>query len=149
MKLRLWLLIILPLLMGGGDSYPDTPEQVVAHYLRAIKNYDFPEAHLYLTDEMTRGADAFNWSVEQKQIYKYAEVKVNGYKVYEAMIEGDKASVPNILSSRDKFLNKSGADEYEIYILIKINGYWTIDRQRLVNEKDKNKWFNNLVISSN
>ncbi len=148
MKSRLWFIFILPLLMGGGNSYPDTPEQVVAHYLSAIKNYNFPEAHLYLTENMTRGYDAFNWSVEQKQTYKYAEVEINGYKIYEAVIEGDKASVPNILSSRDKFINKSGADEYEIYVLNKTGGDWYIDRQKLVNEKDKDKWFNNLVISS-
>jgi hypothetical protein len=134
--------------MGGGDSYPNTPEQVVAHYLSAIKSYDFPEAHLYLTDEMTRGFDAFNWAVEQKQIYKYAEVEIYGYKVYEAVIQDNKASVPNILRSRDKFINKSGADEYEIYVLNKVGGDWYIDRQKLVNEKDREKWFNNLVISN-
>lgn len=148
MKSKLLLLIIIPLLMGGGDSYPITPEQVVAHYLKAIKNYDFPEAHLYLSDEMTRGIDAFNWAVEQKQIYKYADVVINGYKIYEAVIEGDKAFVPNILSSRDNIINKLGSDEYELYVLKKMDGDWSIDRQKLVNEKNKNKWFRNFVISS-
>ncbi len=124
------------------------PEQVVARYLKAIKNYDFPEAYLYLTDEMTRGFDAFNWAIEQKQIYQYADVVINGYKVYEAVIDGDKAFVPNILSSRDNVINKLGSDEYEVYVLKKISGFWSIDRQKLVDEKNKKKWFRNHVISS-
>jgi hypothetical protein len=150
MKKIIRLLLIYPvlfLLMGNGDSYPSTPEEVVAHYLKALQEYNFPEAHRYLTDEMTRGMDAFNWAVEQKQIYKIANVQINGYKIYKAVIENDKAYVPNILSSRDDMFNKQGLDEYELYLLINNNGYWEIDRQKLVDKKDREEKFKILVIS--
>ena len=142
------LLILMPLLMASGNSYPTNPEQVVANYLQALKNADFPDAHRYLSDDMTRGLDVFIWSVEQKQIFKRAGVELHGYKVYEAVIEGDMAKVPNILSSRDNIFNKKGSDEYELYTLKLNNGYWYIVRQKLVNEKNEDKWFKKVVFSS-
>jgi hypothetical protein len=137
----LLILVLASLLMGGGDSYPDTPEEVVSQHLSALKAYDFPRAYLYLSDEMNAGKDAWNWSMEQKQIYEYAEVEIYGFEIYEAVIEGEKAFVPNILKSRDKFLNKLGVDEYELYVLHKKNGDWVIDRQKLVTKAKQDQWF--------
>ena len=137
----LLILVLAPLLMGGGGSYPETPEEVVSQYLSAIKNYDFPRAYLYLSEDMNAGKDAWNWSVEHKQIYEYAEVEVYGFEVYEAVIEGEKAFVPNILKSRDKLVNKLGIDEYELYVLHKESGDWIIDRQKLVTQAKRDQWF--------
>jgi hypothetical protein len=128
-------------LMGGGDSYPEKPEEVVVQYLSALKDYDFPLAYQYLSENMNAGKDAWNWSVEHKQIYEFAEVEVYGFEVYEAVIEGEKAIVPNILKSRDKFINKLGVNEYELYVLHKKNGDWVIDRQKLVTQAKQDQWF--------
>ena len=137
----LLILFLAPLLMASGGSYPETPEEVVSQHLSALQDYDFPRAYLYLSEEMNAGKDAWNWSIEQKQIYEFAEVEIYGFEVYEAVIEGEKAFVPNILKSRDKFLNKLGGDEYELYVLLKENGDWIIDRQKLVAQGKRDQWF--------
>ena len=47
-----------------------------------------------------------------------AEVKIFEFQVYPGKIEGDKAYVPNVLSSQDKFLNQLGVVEHELYTLL-------------------------------
>ena len=70
-----------------------------------------------------------------------ADVKIFKFDVYPAKVEGETAKVPNILSSQDKFLNQLGADEYELYTLVKENGDWKIDQQEQVDKSDQPKWF--------
>ena len=70
-----------------------------------------------------------------------ADVKIFKFDVYPAKIEGATAKVPNILSSQDKFLNQLGADEYELYTLVKENGDWRINQQEQVDKSDQAKWF--------
>jgi hypothetical protein len=56
-------------------------------------------------------------------------------------MEGEKAKVPNILKSQDKFLNQLGLDEHEVYELIKEEGAWRIDQQTLVEGPEKDEFF--------
>ena len=34
-----------------------------------------------------------------------------------------------------------GADEYELYTLVKENGEWKIDQQEIVEKSEQSKWF--------
>jgi hypothetical protein len=56
-------------------------------------------------------------------------------------MEGEKAKVPNILKSQDKFLNQLGLDEYELYELVREDGTWRIDQQTLVEGPERSEYF--------
>src|SRR5262249_43919882 len=55
--------------------------------------------------------------------------------------EGDKALVPNILESQDRFVNTLGLTEYELYTLVREDGRWKVDSQILVEPAEQAKWF--------
>jgi hypothetical protein len=56
-------------------------------------------------------------------------------------VTGDKALVPNILTSQDKFLNQLAAPEYELYTVLREDGRWKVDHQTIVDQRDVPKWF--------
>jgi hypothetical protein len=57
-------------------------------------------------------------------------------------IEGEKAIVPNILSSQDKYLNQLGVEEYDLYTLLKEGGAWKVDHQQeVVEQSEIAQWF--------
>ena len=118
-----------------------TPEETVKQYLGAMKDQKFDEAYKHISKGMAAKKDAEAWAKEQKYIFQAGEVKIFKYEVFPGKIEGETAKVPNILSSQDKFLNQLGADEYELYTLIKENGEWKIDQQEIVEKSDQPKWF--------
>jgi hypothetical protein len=90
---------------------------------------------------MAGNKDVEAWAKEQKYMFEASDLKIFKYEVFPGKIEGDTAKVPNILSSQDKFLNQLGADEYELYTLIKEGGAWKIDQQEIVEKGDKSEWF--------
>jgi len=118
-----------------------TPEETVKAYLQAMKDQKFDEAYKQISKAMTGGKDAEAWAKEQKYIMQSGDVKIFKFDVYAAKIDGNTAKVPNILSSQDKFLNQLGADEYELYTVVKENGDWRIDQQEQVDKADQEKWF--------
>jgi hypothetical protein len=118
-----------------------TPEDTVKQYLKAMQDQKYDEAYKYVSKGMAGNKDAEAWAKEQKYLMQTAEVKIFKYEVFPAKLEGDKARVPNILSSQDKFLNQLGADEYELYTLVKENGTWKIDQQEQVDKSEQPKWF--------
>ena len=118
-----------------------TPEETVKAYLQAMKDQKFDDAYKQISKAMTGGKDAEAWAKEQKYIMQSGDVKIFKFDVYPAKIEGATAKVPNILSSQDKFLNQLGADEYELYTVVKENGDWRIDQQEQVDKADQEKWF--------
>jgi hypothetical protein len=88
------------------------------------------------------GKDREEWAKEQKYIVEVGEVKIFEFKVFPARdVTADKARVPNILKSQDKYLNQLGLDEYELYDLLKEDGQWRIDQQTLVEGADKDAYF--------
>jgi hypothetical protein len=132
----------LALLAVGNIVHGETkPEDVVKQYLEALKTGKFADAYHHISKGMAGNKDAEAWAKEQKYIFQAGEVKIFKYDVYPGKIEGDVAKVPNILSSQDKFLNQLGADEYELYTLVKEGGDWKIDQQEIVEKSDQPKWF--------
>jgi cytochrome c556 len=118
-----------------------TPEDTVRNYLKAMQGGKYEDAYKQISKAMAGGKDAEAWSKEQKYMMQSADVHIFKFDVYPAKVEGETAKVPNILSSQDKFLNQLGADEYELYSLVKENGDWKIDQQEQVDKSDQAKWF--------
>ena len=118
-----------------------TPEDTVRQYLKAMQDQKYEDAYKQISKAMAGGKDSEAWSKEQKYMMETAGVHIFKFDVYPAKVEGDTAKVPNILSSQDKFLNQLGADEYELYTVIKENGDWRIDQQEQVDKSDQEKWF--------
>jgi hypothetical protein len=119
-----------------------TPEQVVRAYLTALKAEDYASAYGLLTPDMTRSQDKDTWVREQTIIMKLGEAQINSFEVFPAKVDGDKAIVPNLLKSKDKYLNQTGADEYELYRLVRTpDQTWKIERQELVETDKVSKWF--------
>jgi len=118
-----------------------TPEETVKSYLKAMQGQKYEDAYKQISKAMAGGKDSEAWSKEQKYMMETAGVHIFKFDVYPAKVDGDTAKVPNILSSQDKFLNQLGADEYELYTVIKENGDWRIDQQEQVDKSDQEKWF--------
>lgn len=144
LKMRLTIAVLV-LLSGAWLATPSaaapTPEETVKAYLAAMKDQKFDEAYKQISKGMTANKDAEAWGKEQKYIFQTGEVKIFKFEVYAGKIEGETAKVPNILSSQDKFLNQLGADEYELYTLVKEGGEWKIDQQEIVEKSEQSKWF--------
>jgi len=124
---------------GGAES----PEAAVKAYLGALKSGDFASAYDQLTPEMTRNQPKENWVGEQTLVMKLGEVQISSFEVFPSKSEGaDKAKVPNLLKSKDKFINQTGADEYELYTVVRgPDGRWRIELQELVETDNVSKWF--------
>ncbi len=134
--------VLLTGALGIVPSYgAATPEETVKSYLAAMKDHKFDEAYKQISKGMAANKDGEAWAKEQKYIFQTGEVKIFKYEVFPGKVEGETAKVPNILSSQDKFLNQLGADEYELYTLIKENGEWKIDQQEIVEKSEQSKWF--------
>ena len=118
-----------------------TPEDTVKQYLKAMQDQKYEDAYKQISKAMAGGKDSEAWSKEQKYMMETAGVHIFKFDVYPAKVEGETAKVPNILSSQDKFLNQLGADEYELYTLVKEGGDWKIDQQEIVEKSEQSKWF--------
>ena len=126
-----------------GTAPALTPEQTVTRYLEALKAGDFPTCYDYISKAMTSGKSRDAWAKEQQWTMQMSDAKIFDYHVYPGKVDGDKARVPNILSSQDKFLNQLGVPEHELYSLIREDGRWKIDQQQLLEKADQAKWFPN------
>jgi hypothetical protein len=120
---------------------PLTPEETVRRYLQAVKDGKFETAYDLISKAMKQGKEREVWVKEQRAGMQWADVKIFDFEVHAGKIEGDKASVPNILSSQDRLVNQLGLTEYELYTLLKEGGAWKVDQQVLVEPPDVPKWF--------
>ena len=118
-----------------------TPEQTVTRYLEALKAGNFAAAYDTVSKGMAHGKGREEWVKEQQWIAQMADAKIFDFHVYPGKIEGDKARVPDLLSSQDRFLNQLGVQEYELYTLIREDGRWKIDQQQLLEKSEQGKWF--------
>lgn len=123
----------------GADAL--TPEETVRRYLQATKDGKFDVAYDLVSSAMRGKKDREVWIKEQKAGMAFADVKIFEFTVYPGKIEGEKAQVPNILSSQDRFVNQLGLTEYELYTMVKENGAWKVDQQLIVEPPDIPKWF--------
>jgi hypothetical protein len=131
-----WVLIGAPVF--GAEP---TPEETVKQYLTAVKSGDFNAAYPLVTRDMAQNKSKDEWVKEQQWVMQMAEVKIFEFQVYPGKVEGDKAYVPNVLNSQDKFLNQLGVVEHELYTLVKEDGRWKINQQQIVENTDLAKWF--------
>jgi hypothetical protein len=131
-----------------GRAEEPSPEEILKRYLNAIQNQQFDKAYEVVSKAMKTDRKSGQvkskevWAKEQQYIFAFSEAKIFDFKVLPGKQEGDKALVPNILSSQDKFLNQLGVEEYELYTLVKEDGGWKVDRQEeVVEPADMAKWF--------
>jgi hypothetical protein len=117
------------------------PEDVVRRYLKDLKESNFDDAYDVVSKAMHGGKSREVWVTEQKAGMAFADVKIFDTQVYPGKVEGEKAYVPNILSSQDRFVNQLGLTEYELYTLVKEDGAWKVDQQLIVEPPDIPKWF--------
>jgi hypothetical protein len=139
---------VLVLVAGGsGRAEPPaptaglSPEETVTRYLQALKDGNFAAAYDHITKDMAQKKDRDAWAKEQQWMMQMSDAKIFSFEVYPAKIEGDKARVPNILSSQDKFLNQLGVGEHELYTLVREDGRWKINQQQLLEKSEQAKWF--------
>ncbi len=118
-----------------------SPEDTVRAYLSAMQGHRFTEAYDYVSSTSRRDKSRELWAKEQQYIMQFGEVKILEFKVFPAVMVGDKARVPNLLKSQDKFLNQLGLDEHELYDLVVEDGNWRIDQQTLVQGPEKDEYF--------
>ena len=118
-----------------------TPEETVRRYLQSMKDGKFDVTYELVSKAMKGGKDREVWIKEQTAQMQWADVKIFEFRVYPGKIEGERASVPNILSSQDRFVNQLGLTEHELYTLVKEDGAWKVDQQLIVEPADVPKWF--------
>jgi len=126
---------------GGARADELTPEQTVNGYLSALKNGKFAEAYDYISKGMAQNKGRDEWAKEQQWMMQASEAKIFDFKVYPGKIKGDKAYVPDLLSSQDKFLNQLGVEEHELYTLVREDGKWKIDQQQDLERSNVAEWF--------
>ena len=137
-SIALGLLLLVPMVARAETV---TPEETVKQYLTAVKAGNFKQAYPLVTRDMTQNKSEEEWVKEQQWVVQMAEVKIFDFRVYPGKLEGDKAYVPNVLNSQDKFLNQLGVVEHELYTLVKEDGRWKITQQQIVENTDLAKWF--------
>jgi len=118
-----------------------SPEDVLKRYLQAVKDEKFDQVYDLVSQAMRQGKDKEAYVKEQKAMMAYADVKIFAFTVYPGKVEGDKAQVPNVLESQDRFVNTLGLTEYELYTLVRENGVWKVDSQLLLEPAQQAKWF--------
>jgi hypothetical protein len=141
---RWWTWAALALALSraaSGAETPLTPEETVRRYLGALKAGNFDQAYDLVSKAMRQGKEREVWVKEQKTGMSFADVKIFAFDVYPGKVEGDRAQVPNVLSSQDRFVNQLGLTEYELYALVKEDGVWKVDQQVIVEPGDVSKWF--------
>ncbi|MEC9247405.1 MAG: hypothetical protein VX986_00070 [Pseudomonadota bacterium] len=116
-------------------------------YLTAMQNHRFEDAYEFVTDNMTDGKSVTEWATLQQYFYLGGEVIIFGISIRDALaLENnakclDKALVPNVLRSRDKF-NNQGTTEFELYSMVKEGGKWKVDSLEVLFEEEQiKKWF--------
>lgn len=127
---------------------PGTPEDVLTRYLTAIKAEKFDDAYGLVSKAMRQGKDKEVYVKESKALMAFADVKIFSFQVGKAKIDGDKAQVPNVLESQDRFANTLGLTEYELYTLVKEDGAWKVDSQLLLEPSQVREWFPDLAPKS-
>jgi hypothetical protein len=137
------LLLVMSLFVLGSvrAAEPSSPEDVLRRYLQALKTGKFDEAYDLISAAMRQGKSKELYVKESRAMMGVADVKIFDFTVYPAKVDGDKALVPNILESQDRFINTLGLTEHELYTLVREDGAWRVDAQTLVEPPDQPKWF--------
>ena len=129
-----------PVRADGTPTPALGPEQTVTQYVEALKAGNFAAAYDCLSKGMAQNKDRAAWIKEQQWTMQMSDAKIFDYHVYPGKTVGDKAFVPNLLHSQDKFLNQLGVPEHELYTLVREDGRWKIDQQQLIERADESQW---------
>ena len=140
-RARVALILLAAAFTLGAGAPPLSPEETLRRYLQAAKDGKFADAYGLISSAMKGGKEKEVWVKEQEKLMQWADVKIFDFKVYPAKVEGEKARVPNVLQSQDRFANQLGLTEHELYTLVKEDGAWKVDEQLLVEPPDVPKWF--------
>jgi len=151
--LSVGLLLLLPsLVMAVPCEDGSGPQAAVSNYLVAMQEHRFKDAYDYVTSNMTDGKPREEWAALQKVFYEGGGVNIFGIDIRAAQsTEADvacaaRASVPNVLKSRDKF-NNQGTTEFEIYVTVKDSDGWRVDSQEtLFEQAEVDQWFPGEVM---
>jgi len=137
------VVVVLLLALGGVARAlePGSPEDALMRYLQALKDGKSAEAYDLTSKALRQGKDKEVWVKEQKALMGMADVKIFDFTVYPGKVTGDKAQVPNVLESQDKFVNTLGLTEHELYTLVREDGGWKVDSQILLEPAEIPKWF--------
>lgn len=136
------LLAVLSLGRGlGWAADSQGPEEILRKYLQALKTGQFGDAYDVASAGMRQGKSKELYVKESQAMMGVADVKIFDFTVYPATVEGDKALVPNVLESQDRFINTLGLTEHELYTLVREEGAWRVDGQTLIEPQDQDKWF--------
>jgi hypothetical protein len=144
---RTALVVVSLLVIAGHGLAADAgaerkPEEVVKLYLESIQKGDFKTAYPLLSPDMRGNLEEEKWIAQQTVVMKLGEVSISSFRVFPAKMEGGKAIVPNLLKSKDKYINQGGLNEYELYTLVLgPEKRWQIDQQALVETDAVHKWF--------
>lgn len=120
---------------------PGSPEDTLTRYLTALKAEKFEDAYPLLSKAMQGGKEKEVYVKESKAFMAFADVKIFDFTVGQGKVEGDKARVPNVLESQDRFANTLGLTEYELYTLVREDGRWKVDSQLLLEPAEVPTWF--------
>src|SRR5438105_2345476 len=102
-----WVALVLALASAGSAAVaPLTPEETVRRYLGGLKAGNFDQVYDLVSKAMRQGKEKEVWVKEQKTSMSFADVKIFSFDVYPGKVEGDRAQVPNVLSSQDRFVNQ-------------------------------------------
>jgi hypothetical protein len=140
--------LIAALGMGLGRAGETSPEEIVRGYLSALQKHQFDKAYDLVSKAMKTDRKSGRvkpkdvWVRESQYLFAFSDAKIFSFTVLPGRLEDGKAVVPNILSSRDNFVNQLGLKEYELYTLVKEDGGWKVDQQEeVVEPADIAKWF--------
>ena len=140
------LIVAFGVMLGRADE--PSPEEILKRYLTALQDQQFDKAYDVVSKAMKTDRKSGQvkpkevWVKESQYIFAFSEAKIFDFKILPGKQEGDKALVPNMLSSQDKYLNQLGVEEYEIYTLVKEDGGWKVDQQEeVVEPAEIAKWF--------
>jgi hypothetical protein len=136
-----WIALALLVAAPVGAAEPASPEEVLTKYLTAVKAEKFEDAYPLISNAMRQGKSKEVYVKESKTFMGMADVKIFDFTVGKGKVEGDKAQVPNILESQDRFANTLGLTEYELYTLVKEDGSWKVDSQLLLEPSQVATWF--------
>jgi hypothetical protein len=141
MRRRVLGALLLGVVASAFTFEPGSPEDVLRRYLQAVKSEKFDQAYDLASTAMRQGKGKEEYVKEARAMMGFADVKIFDFTVYPGKVEGQKAQVPNILESQDRFVNTLGLTEYELYTLVRENGGWKVDSQILLEPAEQSKWF--------
>ena len=138
-------LCIAALWLSLGRSTPadeSSPEETLRRFLSAMQNQQFQTAYDLASRGMKRERAKEEWAERMRNLLQPSQAKIVEFEVFPGRIEGERAFVPSIMRSQDKFLHQFGVEERELYRLVKEDGAWKVDGQEgIVSNGEVTKWF--------